>query len=135
MRGRYRILLGTAAGVGKSYRMLLEGRQSKVAGSTWSSATSSRTTGRRPPPSRTGWRSSRAGVEHGGLVLEELDADAVIRRAPQVALIDELAHTNAPGSRNTKRYEDIDEVLAAGIDVVSTVNVQHLESLNDAIST
>ena len=62
-----------------------------------------------------------------------MDVDAVIQRAPELALIDELAHTNAPGTRNAKRYEDIDEVLAAGIDVISTVNVQHLESLNDAI--
>ena len=59
--------------------------------------------------------------------------DAVIRRAPQLALVDELAHTNAPGSRNAKRYEDIDEILDAGIDVISTVNVQHLESLNDLV--
>ena len=71
--------------------------------------------------------------EHGALELEEMDVDAVIRRAPELALIDELAHTNAPGSRNAKRYEDIEEVLDAGIDVISTVNVQHLESLNDAI--
>ena len=63
-----------------------------------------------------------------------MDVDAVIRRAPELALIDELAHTNAPGMRNEKRYEDIDEVLAAGIDVISTVNVQHLESLNDSIA-
>ena len=62
-----------------------------------------------------------------------MDVDAVIRRAPELALIDELAHTNAPGMRNEKRYQDIDEVLAAGIDVISTVNIQHLESLNDAI--
>jgi two-component system sensor histidine kinase KdpD len=75
----------------------------------------------------------RRPVDHGGLGLEELDTDAVIRRAPQVALVDELAHTNAPGSRNAKRYEDIDEILDAGIDVISTVNVQHLESLNDLV--
>jgi two-component system sensor histidine kinase KdpD len=75
----------------------------------------------------------RRAVTHGGLELEELDVDAVIRRAPELALIDELAHTNAPGSRNEKRYQDIAEVLEAGIDVISTVNVQHLESLNDAI--
>ena len=62
-----------------------------------------------------------------------MDVDAVIRRAPELALIDELAHTNAPGMRNEKRYQDIDEILDAGIDVISTVNVQHLESLNDAI--
>jgi len=76
----------------------------------------------------------RLRTTHGGLELEEMDVDAVIRRAPEVALIDELAHTNAPGLRNEKRYQDIDEVLDAGIDVISTVNVQHLESLNDAIA-
>ena len=75
----------------------------------------------------------RRPVEHGALGLEELDADAVVRRAPQLALVDELAHTNAPGSTNAKRYEDIDEILDAGIDVISTVNVQHLESLNDLV--
>src|SRR5262245_65304117 len=75
----------------------------------------------------------RKQIDHGGLVLEELDADAVIRRAPQLTLVDELAHTNAPGSKNAKRYEDIDEILDAGIDVISTVNVQHLESLNDLV--
>ena len=73
-------------------------------------------------------------AEHGGLELEEMDVDAVIRRAPELALIDELAHTNAPGMRNEKRYQDIDEVLDAGIDVISTVNVQHLESLNDEVA-
>ncbi len=76
----------------------------------------------------------RLRTQHGQLELEEMDADAVIRRSPEVALIDELAHTNASGMRNEKRYQDIDEVLAAGIDVVSTVNIQHLESLNDAIA-
>src|SRR5262245_7391664 len=75
----------------------------------------------------------RKQIDHGGLVLEELDADAVIRRAPQLTLVDELAHTNAPGSKNATRYEDIDEILDAGIDVISTVNVQHLESLNDVV--
>ena len=76
----------------------------------------------------------RLRAQHGTLELEEMDVDAVIRRAPELALIDELAHTNAPGMRNEKRYQDIDEVLDAGIDVISTVNVQHLESLNDAIA-
>jgi two-component system, OmpR family, sensor histidine kinase KdpD len=76
----------------------------------------------------------RLRAQHGALELDELDVDAVIRRAPELALIDELAHTNASGMRNEKRYQDIDEVLAAGVDVISTVNVQHLESLNDAIA-
>ncbi len=73
-------------------------------------------------------------TEHGGLELNEMDVDAVIRRAPELALVDELAHTNAPGMRNEKRYQDIDEILDAGIDVISTVNVQHLESLNDEVA-
>ena len=75
----------------------------------------------------------RLRTAHGGLELEEMDVDAVIAREPELALVDELAHTNASGMRNEKRYQDIDEILAAGIDVISTVNVQHLESLNDAI--
>jgi two-component system sensor histidine kinase KdpD len=75
----------------------------------------------------------RRRTQHGTLELEELDVDAVVRRAPELALVDELAHTNAPGVRHHKRYEDIDEILDAGIDVISTVNVQHLESLNDAV--
>src|SRR5262245_4320069 len=70
---------------------------------------------------------------HSGLDLDEMDVDAVIGRAPELALIDELAHTNAPGMRNEKRYQDIEEVVAAGIDVTSTVNIQHLESLNDRV--
>jgi two-component system sensor histidine kinase KdpD len=75
----------------------------------------------------------RLPVRHGSLELGELDVDAVVRRAPELALVDELAHTNAPGTRNEKRYQDIEEILGAGIDVISTVNVQHLESLNDAV--
>jgi two-component system, OmpR family, sensor histidine kinase KdpD len=124
-----------AAGVGKTYRMLQEGRQAKAEGrdvvigylephdrpETAALAEGLETVPRRP-------------IEHGSLGLEEMDVDAVIRRAPELALVDELAHTNAPGSRNEKRYQDIDEILAAGIDVISTVNVQHLESLNDAVA-
>ncbi len=134
MRGRYRILLGAAAGVGKTYRMLQEGHQAKSEGVDV-------VIGYLEPHARPDTAAQADGlealprrrIEHRGLELEEMDVDAVIQRAPELALIDELAHTNAPGSRNAKRYEDIDEVLAAGIDVISTVNVQHLESLNDAI--
>ena len=72
--------------------------------------------------------------DHGDLVLAEMDLDAVIARRPELALVDELAHTNAPGMRNAKRYEDIDEILEAGSDVISTVNIQHLESLNDSVA-
>ena len=134
MRGRYRILLGMAAGVGKTYRMLQEGRQAQTDGRDV-------VIGYLEPHDRPETSVLAEGLEvvprlraaHGGLELEEMDVDAVIRRTSELALIDELAHTNAPGMRNEKRYQDIDEVLDAGIDVISTVNVQHLESLNDAI--
>jgi two-component system sensor histidine kinase KdpD len=134
VRGRYRILLGAAAGVGKTYRMLLEGRQAKAEGVDV-------VIGYLEPHARPETAAlaeklevvPRRNAEHRGLALEELDLDTLLRRSPELALIDELAHTNAPGSRNAKRYEDIEEVLAAGTDVISTVNVQHLESLNDTI--
>jgi two-component system, OmpR family, sensor histidine kinase KdpD len=135
MRGRYRILLGMAAGVGKTYRMLQEGRQALSEGRDV-------VIGYLEPHDRPDTTALAEGIEvvprlqaqHGSLELDEMDVDAVIRRAPELALIDELAHTNAPGMRNEKRFQDIDEILDAGIDVISTVNVQHLESLNDAIA-
>jgi two-component system sensor histidine kinase KdpD len=131
-RGQYRILLGMAAGVGKTYRMLQEGQQAKKEGREV-------VIGYLEPHDRpeTAALADRLEVvprlqtEHARL--EEMDVDAVIRRRPELALIDELAHTNARGMHNEKRYQDIEEVLAAGIDVISTVNVQHLESLNDAV--
>jgi two-component system sensor histidine kinase KdpD len=135
VRGRYRILLGMAAGVGKTYRMLQEGRQAQTDGRDVvigylephdRPETSALADGLEVVP--------RLRTEHGGVELQEMDVDAVIRRAPELALVDELAHTNAIGMRNEKRYQDIDEILAAGIDVISTVNVQHLESLNDEIA-
>ena len=123
-----------AAGVGKTYRMLEEGREALREGRDV-------VIGYLEPHDRPETAALAEGLEvvprlhvnHAGLELEEMDVDAVIRRAPELALIDELAHTNAPGLRNEKRWQDIDEVLEAGIDVISTVNVQHLESLNDAI--
>jgi two-component system sensor histidine kinase KdpD len=123
-----------AAGVGKTYRMLQEGRQALFEGRDV-------VIGYLEPHDRPDTAAlaeglevvPRRGVTHGSLEIEEMDVDAVVRRAPELVLVDELAHTNAPGSRNAKRYEDIDEILAAGIDVVSTVNIQHLESLNDAV--
>jgi two-component system, OmpR family, sensor histidine kinase KdpD len=134
MRGRFRILLGAAAGVGKTYRMLQEGRQAAAEGVDV-------VIGYLEPHDRPETAALAEGLETvprtrvdlEGVVLEELDTGAVVRRAPELALIDELAHTNAPGSRNPKRYQDIEEVLDAGIDVISTVNVQHLESLNDTV--
>jgi two-component system, OmpR family, sensor histidine kinase KdpD len=124
-----------AAGVGKTYRMLQEGRQAMEEGRDV-------VIGYLEPHERPETAALARGMEvvphfraeHGGLELNEMDVDAVIRRAPELALIDELAHTNAPGMRNEKRYQDIDEVLDAGIDVISTVNVQHLESLNDEVA-
>jgi two-component system sensor histidine kinase KdpD len=124
-----------AAGVGKTYRMLQEGRQAIEEGRDV-------VIGYLEPHDRPETAALARGIEvvphfraaHGGIELNEMDVDAVIRRAPELALIDELAHTNAPGMRNEKRYQDIDEVLDAGIDVVSTVNVQHLESLNDEVA-
>ena len=134
MRGHYRILLGMAAGVGKTYRMLQEGQQAQADGRDV-------VIGYLEPHDRPETETLAEGLEvvprlrpaPGGRELEEMDVDAVIARAPELALVDELAHTDASGMRNEKRYQDIDEILVAGIAVTSTVNVQHLESLNDAI--
>jgi two-component system, OmpR family, sensor histidine kinase KdpD len=134
VRGHYRILVGMAAGVGKTYRMLQEGQQARELGRDV-------VIGYLEPHDRPETVARAEGLEvvprlrtsHGGLELDEMDVDAVIARQPELALVDELAHTNASSMRNTKRYEDIEELLAAGIDVTSTVNIQHLESLNDAI--
>ena len=133
-RGRLKIFLGMAAGVGKTYRMLEEGR---------AEAESGRDVvigylephGREETLERAGDLEvvPRRKVPYRDLELEEMDLPAVIRRAPDLALIDELAHTNAPGLEHEKRYEDVEDVLAAGIDVYSTVNVQHLETLNDSV--
>jgi len=133
-RGHYRILLGMAAGVGKTYRMLLEGRQAHEEGGDV-------VIGYLEPHDRPETTALAEGLEvvprmrtqHGELELEEMDLDGVLARAPELALIDELAHTNAAGMRHEKRWQDIEDVLDAGVDVISTVNIQHLESLNDAI--
>jgi two-component system sensor histidine kinase KdpD len=127
MRGHYRILLGMAAGVGKTYRMLLEGKQALEEGRDV--VIGYLEPHDRPETMKLADRLEvvpRLRASHGGLELEEMDVDAVIARAPELALVDELAHTNASGSRNEKRYQDIDELLDAGIDVITTVNVQHL---------
>jgi two-component system sensor histidine kinase KdpD len=134
VRGRYRILLGMAAGVGKTYRMLQEGRQARDEGHDV-------VIGYLEPHDRPDTIALADGIEqvprlhaeHGGLELNEMDLDAVIARAPELAMVDELAHTNAAGMRNAKRFEDIEQILGAGIDVISTVNIQHLESLNDTV--
>ena len=134
-RGRYKIFLGMAAGVGKTYRMLQEGQAEAEAGRDVA-------IGYLEPHGRAETVAQADGLEivprrrvpYRDTVLEEMDLPAVLARAPELALIDELAHTNAPGVEHRKRYEDIDDVLDAGIDVFSTVNVQHLESLNDQVA-
>jgi two-component system sensor histidine kinase KdpD len=132
--GRHKIFLGMAAGVGKTYRMLQEGRAAARDGRHVAigflethnrEETAAQADGLEVVPRRR--------VPYRGTALEEMDLPAVLRRAPELALIDEIAHTNAPGVEHAKRYEDVGDVLAAGIDVHSTVNVQHLESLNDQV--
>jgi len=134
-RGRLKVFLGMAAGVGKTFRMLLEGRAEQEAGhdvvigllETHGRAETARAAeGLETLP--------RLRVTYRHTVLEEMDLRAILSRAPELCLIDELAHTNAPGSEHSKRYEDVEQILAAGIDVLSTLNVQHLESLNDHIT-
>jgi two-component system sensor histidine kinase KdpD len=134
-RGHYKIFLGMAAGVGKTYRMLQEGHSEAAAGRDVAigylephkrQETSDQARGLETVPRRS--------VPYRDVVVEEMDLPALLARGPELALIDELAHANPPGLKHQKRYEDIAEVLGAGIDVFSTVNVQHLESLNDRVT-
>src|SRR6516225_7698987 len=133
-RGHLRIYLGSAAGVGKTYAMLGEGHRRAERGADVVVAFAE-THGR--PHTKVLLDGleiiPRARLEYRGGTFEEMDLDAVLARHPQIALVDELAHTNIPGSRNEKRWQDVEELLDAGIDVISTVNVQHLESLNDVV--
>jgi two-component system sensor histidine kinase KdpD len=131
-RGKLRIYLGAAPGVGKTYAMLAEAQRRRARGADVLAAlvethgrrqTAVMAEGLETVPRRT--------MSHGGATFTEMDLDAVLARHPQVALVDELAHTNVPGCRNAKRWQDVDELLDAGIDVITTLNVQHLESLND----
>src|SRR5438876_2193891 len=133
-RGRLKVYLGFAAGVGKTYEMLQEGHRLKrqgvdvVIGIT-------ETHGRADTAAQIGdlEQVPRRRIEYRGVTLEELDLDALLARRPTVALADELAHTNAPGSRHAKRYQDVEDLLRAGINVISTLNIQHLESLYDIV--
>ena len=133
-RGRLRVYLGAAPGVGKTYAMLDEGHRRRGRGTDVVVAFVE-THGRTRTAAQVGDLEvvPRQVLEHRGSRFTELDLDAVLARRPQLALVDELAHTNVPGSRHTKRYQDVEELLAAGIDVVTTVNVQHLESLADVV--
>jgi two-component system sensor histidine kinase KdpD len=133
-RGSLRIYLGAAPGVGKTYAMLNEGRRRAQRGTDVVVAVVE-THGREKTAEQLDGLEvvPRRHLEHRGVGFEELDLDAVLRRAPEVALVDELAHTNVPGSQNEKRWQDVHALLDAGIDVITTVNVQHLESLNDVV--
>jgi two-component system sensor histidine kinase KdpD len=134
-RGHLKIFLGMAAGVGKTFRMLIEARVELEAGrdvvigllETHGRAETAQLAEGLPilPRMRVSYRQAE---------LEEMDLRAILNRRPELCLIDELAHTNAPGSEHAKRYEDVEDILAEGIDVIATVNVQHLESLNDHIT-
>jgi two-component system, OmpR family, sensor histidine kinase KdpD len=133
-RGHLKVFIGMAAGVGKTYRMLQEGRTEAENGRDVA-------IGYLEPHGRKETEVQAEGLEtiptrnvlYRGTPLQEMDLPSVLKRAPELCLIDELAHANAPGTEHEKRYEDVQDVLAAGIDVFSTVNVQHLESLNDQV--
>ena len=133
-RGQLKIYLGYAAGVGKTYRMLQEAHQLKDEGidvvvglvETHGRVDIARLLdGLEIIPRRR--------QEYRGIIIEEMDVDAILARRPQIVLVDELAHTNVPGSRNEKRYQDVQDILAQGIHVISTLNIQHLESLYDVV--
>ena len=134
-RGRHKIFIGMAPGVGKTYRMLEEGQQLRQEGidvviglleTHDRQETAEQAEGLEIVPQQR--------IHYSGVVLAEMDTAAILSRQPQLVLIDELAHTNIPGSPREKRYQDVELILAAGIDVYSTVNIQHLESLNDLIA-
>ena len=134
-RGRLKIFLGAAPGVGKTYEMLSAAQARKRDGIDVVVGVVE-THGRKETEALlTGLEViARRQVEYRGRELEEMDLDGLLARHPQLALIDELAHTNAPGSRHPKRYMDVEELLAAGIDVYATLNIQHVESLNDVVA-
>jgi two-component system, OmpR family, sensor histidine kinase KdpD len=134
-RARLRIYIGAAPGVGKTYEMLQEAHALRARGlevvvgfvETYGRHdTEAQLKDLELVPKRR--------IEYRGVTMEEMDVDAILRRRPQVCLVDELAHTNVPGSRHTKRYEDVLEILEAGIHVMTAVNIQHLETLNDAVA-
>jgi two-component system sensor histidine kinase KdpD len=132
--GRLKVYLGYAAGVGKTYQMLQEAHRLRQEGIDV-------VVGIVETHGRAETAKLIADLEviprflqqHRGIIVEEMDVDAILRRKPQVAMVDELAHSNVPGSRNAKRYQDVQDLLAAGIHVVTTMNVQHLESLYDVV--
>ncbi|MFI9730544.1 ATP-binding protein [Streptomyces sp. NPDC052092] len=135
-RGKLRIYLGAAPGVGKTYAMLSEAHRRIERGTDCVVAFVEHHHRPRTEVMLHGLEQvPRRELGYRGATFTEMDVDAVLRRAPRVALVDELAHTNVPGSRNAKRWQDVEELLAVGIDVVSTVNIQHLESLGDVVES
>ncbi|MGW4872789.1 DUF4118 domain-containing protein, partial [Streptomyces chartreusis] len=135
-RGKLRIYLGAAPGVGKTYAMLSEAHRRVERGTDCVVAFVEHHDRPRTEVMLHGLEQIlRRQLEYRGSAFTEMDVDAVLARHPQVALVDELAHTNIPGSRNAKRWQDVEELLAAGIDVISTVNIQHLESLGDVVES
>jgi two-component system, OmpR family, sensor histidine kinase KdpD len=133
-RGKLKIYLGFAAGVGKTFKMLQEGNRLRKQGIDIVVGYVE-THGRTETIAEIGELEQvpRVKIEYRAITLEEMDIDAVVARRPTIALVDELAHTNAPGSRNPKRYLDVEELLRAGISVITTLNIQHLESLHDIV--
>ncbi|RVU28410.1 sensor histidine kinase KdpD [Streptomyces antnestii] len=135
-RGKLRIYLGAAPGVGKTYAMLSEGHRRIERGTDCAVGFVEHHGRPRTEVMLHGLEQiPRKELTYRGAVFTEMDVDAVLARRPEVALVDELAHTNVPGSRNAKRWQDVEELLAAGVDVVSTVNIQHLESLGDVVES
>jgi two-component system sensor histidine kinase KdpD len=133
-RGVLKVYLGFAAGVGKTYEMLQEGHRLKRLGVDVVIGMVE-THGRAETAAMIGdlEQVPRRTIEYKGVVLDDLDLDALLARHPEVALVDELAHTNAPGCRNGKRYQDVEEALKAGINVITTLNIQHLEKVYDLV--
>ncbi len=133
--GKHKMYIGMAPGVGKTYRMLQEAQELKEEGidvvigvleTHGREETAEQAIGLDVVPKKA--------IVHTGVILGEMDTDAILERQPQLVLVDELAHTNVPGSEREKRYQDVEVILASGIDVFSTVNIQHLESLNDLVA-
>src|SRR5262245_16437397 len=134
-RPRLRVYIGAAPGVGKTYEMLQEAHALRSRGLDVVVGYVE-TYGRRDTDGQLrdlGAVPRRRG-EYLGVTMEEMDVEAIVRRRPQVCVVDELAHTNVPGSRHLKRYEDVLEILDAGTHVMTAVNIQHLETLNDAVA-
>ena len=133
-KGKLKIFIGYAPGVGKTYSMLNEGNRRLKRGEDivvgYLESHQREETDRQIGELKV---IPRKKIEYNGVVMEEMDTDAIIARKPQTVLIDELAHTNVPGSKYKKRYEDVEEILCNGINVITTLNIQHMESLNDVV--